>query len=177
MEVRALGEEDAESWCLLRREGLAGEPLAFGQSVAEHDAKPAEFYAARFRETPPPGVTLGALEGGFLIGIATLVRDTQERRRHKGHIYGFYVSELHRGRRVGTALMQELLRRAAEDPTIEQLLLAVTVEQAAAQALYRKFGFEIWGTEPQSLKVGSTYVDQHYMILRAPFVEDPGRGM
>ena len=32
--------------------------------------------------------------------------------------------------------------------------------------MYRKAGFEVYGTEPRALKVGSRYVDEHHMILR-----------
>lgn len=32
--------------------------------------------------------------------------------------------------------------------------------------LYRRFGFEAYGTEPNALKVGSTYIDEEHMILR-----------
>ena len=31
--------------------------------------------------------------------------------------------------------------------------------------LYRKFGFEVFGTEPRALKMGSEYIDEQHMIL------------
>jgi hypothetical protein len=36
----------------------------------------------------------------------------------------------------------------------------------AARALYRSLGFVVFGTEPRSLKVGQTYVDEDHMMLR-----------
>jgi hypothetical protein len=36
----------------------------------------------------------------------------------------------------------------------------------AARALYRSFGFETYGTEPNALKVDDRYIDEDYMILR-----------
>ena len=49
---------------------------------------------------------------------------------------------------------------------MEQILLAVTTRHEAAKRLYRRFGFETWGTEPNALKVDSAYVDEDHMILR-----------
>jgi hypothetical protein len=41
----------------------------------------------------------------------------------------------------------------------------VGTTQDAAKQLYRSFGFEVYGTEPRGLKVGSSYVDEDHMIL------------
>lgn len=50
--------------------------------------------------------------------------------------------------------MEELLRRARLQPDLEQITLAVTEQQAAARALYLHLGFQIYGREPEALKVG-----------------------
>ena len=61
--------------------------------------------------------------------------------------------------------MQELLRRAKEQPGLEQIILAVTSTQATARTLYLDLGFQVYGREPQALKVGNTYVDEDLMAL------------
>ena len=71
-----------------------------------------------------------------------------------------------RGKGIGRALVAALLEKARQDPSLEQILLAVATGQTAARQLYRSFGFETYGTEPNALKVGSAYVDEDYMILR-----------
>jgi hypothetical protein len=45
-------------------------------------------------------------------------------------------------------------------------MLAVATSQSAARQMYRSFGFEIYGTEPNALKVGARYIDEVHMILR-----------
>ena len=62
--------------------------------------------------------------------------------------------------------MASLLERAKQDPSLEQIMLAVATCQDAARQLYRDFGFETYGTEPRALKVGSRYIDEEHMLLR-----------
>src|SRR5450631_1671816 len=109
MEIRRLTAEDAESYQQLRQEALQREPRAFTDSVAEHEAVTLETIRARL-SLPDDNFVLGAFMDRQLIGMAGFFRRKGEKIRHRGRIWGVYVSEDCRGKGVGRALLAELIR-------------------------------------------------------------------
>ena len=81
-----------------------------------------------------------------------------EKIRHRGGIWGVYVSEECRGKGVGRALLAELIQPIKLLPGMEQVALAVSRQNAGAKVLYESLGFEVYGCEKRALKVGDEYV-------------------
>jgi ribosomal protein S18 acetylase RimI-like enzyme len=97
--------------------------------------------------------------------MATFIRETGLRARHKGRISGVYVTPFARRQGVARALLSAILQNAKKDSSLEQLLLAVTTSQNAAMQLYLDPGFKVFGREPNAFKAGSEYVDEEHLIL------------
>lgn len=172
MEIRSLNEADARAYWKVRQQALEEEPLAFGSDAEEHRLTSIEDTVERLGDSPEGGFTMGIFAGGAggttaeLVGIATFVRGSKRKERHKGHIVAVFLAAEARGQGLGQALLGAVIARASDNAGVEQILLGVSDSQVAAMRLYRRLGFEMYGTEPRALKVGSTYVDEHLMVLK-----------
>jgi ribosomal protein S18 acetylase RimI-like enzyme len=122
--------------------------------------------AARFRDASDASFTVGVFDGAALVAVATFSRETALKERHKAHVYAVYVSARYRRQGLGGRLIATLITHAKLDASLEQMLLSVDADNAAAVCTYEKLGFETYGTEPRALKVGDEYVDERLMILR-----------
>lgn len=165
MEIRLLTATDAEAWWQLRLEMLRNDPVSFADSAEEHQATTVETARKHLgADDPASNFVLGSFEDGKLTGTAGFFRRKNNKERHKGHVWGVYVSQDQRGKGVGKALMQEIIRRAREIHGIEQITLVASAG-LPAQKLYESVGFKSYGIEPHSLKIGNRYVDDVLMGL------------
>ena len=111
---------------------------------------------------------MGAFADGTLAGVAGFAREQGEKFRHKGFVWGVYVSEQWRGHGVGRRLMTALIEKARAQTGLERITIHVATVQIAARRLYASLGFEPFGCERESLKVDGVYVDEESLALRLP---------
>ena len=167
IEIHQLGTADAQAFWNLRLQALETEPRAFGSSSEEHRAISLD--VIRKRLTAGEGnFVLGAFLDGALVGTIGFARNANRKDSHKGRVWGVYVKPEHRGAGIARTLLDGLLHRVSLLPGLEQVMLTVGVEQAAARRLYLSAGFEVFGRERHALKIGDTYVDEEYMMYEIP---------
>jgi ribosomal protein S18 acetylase RimI-like enzyme len=166
MELRLLTVDDAEAFWHLRLEALRNDPASFADSAEEHLNTTVETSREFLsKKDPVHNFVVGMFEEGKLSGTAGFFRRSNNKERHKGHIWGVYVRPQSRGKGIARALMQEIIRRAHGIEGLEQVTLVASAN-LPAQRLYKALGFESYGIEPHSLKIGAEYVDDVLMILR-----------
>jgi ribosomal protein S18 acetylase RimI-like enzyme len=163
--IRFLTSNDASAYWTVRLEALEREPEAFGSSPEEHRALSREEVARRLGSHDEDNFVAGAFDQERLVGTAGLYRDQHVKQRHRGHIWGVYVAQEARGKKVGRNIMKAVIERASAIAEIEQILLSVSTTQTAAMNLYRSLGFEVFGCDRRALKIGDRYIDEENMIL------------
>jgi putative acetyltransferase len=108
-----------------------------------------------------------AERGRVVVGNAGVMPMQPVRRRHAAHI-GMAVAREAQGQGVGSALMAAMVDWADRWAQLLRLELTVYADNAAAIALYRRFGFVHEGTlRAFALRQGA-YVDAHCMARLHP---------
>ncbi len=110
---------------------------------------------------------LVACVDGAVVGSASLYCEPALRRAHVGSI-GIMVQDAWQGRGIGTKLLAAVIDLADNWLNLKRLELEVVIDNHAAVALYRRFGFAIEGTRRADAFRDGAYVDAHFMArLRA----------
>ncbi|WP_017906997.1 GNAT family N-acetyltransferase [Pseudomonas asplenii] len=86
-------------------------------------------------------VSLVAVHDGVVIGSCSLEQYERVRRSHAGNV-GMGVATAWQGKGVGSRLLAAVLEVADNWMNLQRVELSVYVDNQAARALYRKFGFE-----------------------------------
>ncbi len=161
--IRAGTEDDAAALVRLRnQEGVRRGTLAMPyESQHEHGRRFTTALAM------PENVFLLACAGEEVVGSASLHRARPVRRAHTASL-GIAVADAWQGKGAGTALFAALVDLADNWLNLHRLELGVFTDNAAAIALYRKFGFEIEGTEHCDALREGVLVDAHIMARLRP---------
>jgi RimJ/RimL family protein N-acetyltransferase len=163
VEIRRLTEQDWQAYRDIRLEALQMAPEAFGADYEEARRRPEADWVNRV----PVGdsFVLGAFVDGRIVGMAGFNRERAAKTRHKGSVWGVYVSPTVRGTGAGRRLMAELLVQARQQEGLEQIHLSVVADNVPARQLYLSLGFVVYGLEPRALKVAGRYLDEEHMVL------------
>lgn len=156
--VRRLTVDDAAAFRAVRLEALEAHPEAFGADLQDEAVRD----VARFAEWIESSAVFGAFGADRLVGIAGFFKAGNRKSAHIGKLISMYVRSEARGSGVALELVEAVLAHASGQ--VVQVHLGVAASNEAAIRLYRKAGFEIYGTEPRALFVNGRYIDEHLMV-------------
>jgi RimJ/RimL family protein N-acetyltransferase len=159
--IRSLGAADLDAYAVLRRLALEEAPLSFSASPGDDVSLDA---LRGSMERAPYWMLFGAFDES-LAGIAGLIRDRHRKSAHRMHLWGMYVAPSHRGRGLGSALLEACIGHARSVDGVDVLHLGVTSAADAAKRLYERAGFRVWGTQRDALRHEGHAVEEHHMAL------------
>jgi putative acetyltransferase len=163
--IRRVRASDAEGMAR-----LMGDPETLG-NLLQLPYPSVEAWRTRLTERDQPGRTdllLVAEADGALVGNAGLDPVSSALRRRHAMNLGILVARDWQRRGVGTRLMAALLDAADRWLGCLRIELTVYTDNAAAIALYRKFGFEIEGAHRGFALRDGRYVDALSMARLHP---------
>ena len=151
--IRPMQEPDLLAYKALRDAMLAGHPEAFTSDADTEGRRDLASYRNRLAGGGNTLFTLAALDGPRLVGALTCEREPRQKVRHLAHLIGMMVSDTHRGRGIGRALLADAIARLKATPDLAQVTLSVTATNRAAIGLYQSQGFERYGSLPDALRL------------------------
>ena len=157
-EIRLLTSKDSVDYRQLRLHALKNFPTYYGTSYDEALEKTDASYVQMIEKYDIFGVYLNQ----EISAIAMFAQAEGKHTEHFGNIYQVYVHKDKQNLSIGSKLMGAVIEHAKTK--VQQIYICVSAHNKAAIALYKKFDFEIYGTEPKSLYIDNNYYDEHLMV-------------
>lgn len=161
MESVRLGPDDAARFVAMRQTALAQEAASFRTSAADDAKVPLAAWAQRLKQEHVYAVQ----HDGEWLAIGGLSRDARAKLDHKGLIWGMYVSPGARGTGAADQLLEALVASGVA-LGLRQLQLTLMADNVRARRLYERHGFELYGTEPDSVCRDGIFADEALMWKR-----------
>ena len=160
MIVRRLTPKDLSAYRAIWADGLMKVPSAFLFGAEEVRAIPNK----DVEQMLDVKLTLGAFDDAKrLVGFVSARRGGPRRMQHMADIGPLYVRPEAQRQGFGRALMDALLEHLSA-AGVRQAELCVDVENVTAQALYRSYGFHVFGRRPRSVLIDGVGRDDFLMI-------------
>jgi len=160
IEIRVLTPDEWKLWKEFRLFALQESPLAFGSTYAEEVV----FSDERWKQQLATMSIFAAFDGSRIVGCAGFRVHELLQMKHRGVFFGMYVHPDYRGKGVGQQLLTALIVHAKNH--VIQLHCGAKSINTPAIALYEKNGFVRYVLEPRAIKVGDTYYDDVWMVLK-----------
>lgn len=160
--IRTLTPADVARYRDLRLEALRDTPMAFSSSYEEESLLSLDVFRARL---PDDGVSavFAAFDGANTVGMAGFQKNAQLKSRHKGVMWGVYVSPDHRGQGLAGQLVDAVIERARNHVLV--LECGVAIENPAARRVYHARGFVPYGIERKAIHIDGAYFDEELLVI------------
>jgi len=167
--LKKLKPEEWAEYKKIRLESLQKEPTAFAMTYEEEADRADELWAGKLDHSGDLlNYKIFAYDGDEIIGMAGVFQNEKTKLKHISNIYGVYLRESYRGRGIGKAMLDILIKEAKKAPGVSKISLSVNTAQIPAVRSYEKAGFRNAGKVEKEMKVGDKYYDEYIMEMLLP---------
>lgn len=163
LQVRVLGAADVSQYRKLMLEAYATATDSFTSTAEERAQERERWWLERLDDCTGRIAAFGVDEGDQLMGTVTIEYSRKQKVQHAAQLLGMYVHETARGKGVGMALLLAALDHARQHQGVRIVNLTVTEGNEPAIGMYRRAGFQPWGTQPMAIATSSGYQSKIHM--------------
>lgn len=174
MQIQQLNSSHVEVYQSIRLQALRDSPTAFNSSYEEEKKRPLSAFAKSLSVTPSRTV-FGAFDGSKIVAIVGVGRESRKKVNHKGSINSMFVAPSYRRQGLGKQLLTHALRFADSLAGLIQLTLVVNISNISAISLYKSFGFNSFGIEPNAVFIDGVFHDEMHMVRLVNLMNNPTR--
>lgn len=156
--IRPLDEKDIDQFIKIRKDSLSIYPKSFGADPSISINR--ESTIQDLKSKTDENFILGYFDQSELVGIIGFLRYLNPKTCHKAFIWGVFVYDEYRDKRIGSQLMKACIDKAKNIEGLEKIILGSSHISDAAIKLYQKFGFEVYGREKNAMIVDGEYIDE-----------------
>jgi ribosomal protein S18 acetylase RimI-like enzyme len=171
MEIRLLAYKDREglldlldqSYDEVKNNSLLGESLRIKRPNRSYSRK---WFADLYKNLVKRGdcIFIVAVENKNIIGFCSVIKkDIPDSEMSHIGVLGIRVAESHRGKGIGTKLIEQALKLCKGKFEIIELIV---FSNNRAKRLYERLGFKTWGTAPGYIKRNNRHIDLDNMYLK-----------
>ncbi len=168
--IRTTHEADAEQFRDLRLTAIRNHQATFTSDYGGQARASLERWRERVIEgagdNDESAIAVAEAQGQ-LVGMAGIRRGGTEKTEHNAIIWGVYVRDGWRGARLTEALFDRCVAWARQHG-VTVVKLTVLATNAAAIRAYLRYGFSIYGVEPDSVRWEGVSYDELLMAKRLP---------
>jgi len=158
--IKILSPQNVNDFKKIRLSALLQAPEMFGSTYTT-EVTHQDIY---FKNCLLNSIAFAAYHDKDIIGIAVLVRESAIRIAHKAHLASVFIEPKFQQKGIAHILLNTVIKHARAQ-RIEQILLTVVEDNMIAINLYKKLGFQIYGTEISALKDQDKYTNEILMKL------------
>lgn len=160
--IKKLTINDLEDFKTIRLSALFNAPQMFGSTYEREVNQPLEFFSYPIENY----AVFAAYVESKIVGLTVFSQNTGMKDKHKAQITSVYVLPEFRQKGIANQILNEVLRYGKQHT--EQILLSVVESNESAIKLYKKYGFQVYGTEPKAMKMNNQYDNNVLMIYFYP---------